>query len=71
MRTLLSRLIKNKTPNVKKRKRYCIDKKFNDEVKRYRRREKTGIIIFIILMVSVVVAIVTMAFGSIFGVAAV
>lgn len=71
MRTLLSQLLKNKTPNIRKRKRYCIDKKFNDEVKRYRRRQKTGIIIFIIFIIIATIAIATLAFGSIFGVATV
>ena len=71
MRTLISKIIKNKTPKIKKRKRYCLDQKFNKELARYRRRQKTGIILFLVTVLIGIITVLVLAIGSIFGIAAV
>lgn len=67
MRTLLSKLIQNRT--VKRRKRICIDQKFNKELSRHMMNQKIGIIAFLVLCLIGVIAILILGVGSIFGIA--
>lgn len=67
MKTLLSQLIKNKT--IKHRKRICLDQEFNKAVARQRLHQRIGIIAFMAICFFGIIAILIVAFGSIFGIA--
>ena len=53
---------------AKKRNRYCIDEKINRQVRRARMRTKTGILIFLSVVMTGVVLLLTLVVGSIFGI---
>lgn len=53
---------------AKKRNRYCIDEKINRQIRRDRMRTKTGILIFLSVVMTGVVLLLTLVIGSIFGI---
>ena len=53
---------------AKKRNRYCIDEKINRQIHRDRIRTKTGILIFLSVVMTGVVLLLTLVVGSIFGI---
>jgi len=68
MRTLLSRLVKNRS--VKHRKRICIDQQLNKKIRRHRLNERIGIIAFLCLCGIGVVAVLIAIFGQLLGLGA-
>ena len=52
----------------KNKKRYCIDEKINRQIHRDRMRTKTGILIFLSVVMTGVVLLLTLVVGSIFGI---
>lgn len=66
MKTLLSQLIKNRS--IKHKKKICIDKKFNKQLKRHMMHQKIGIILFLVICLVGVITIFIITFGSIFGI---
>lgn len=52
----------------KKNKKYCIDEKINRQIRRGRMRTKTGILIFLSVVMTGVVLLLTLVIGSIFGI---
>ena len=68
MRTLLSKLIQNRT--IKHKKRICIDQEFNKKLSRHMMNQKIGIIAFLVLCLIGVIAVLAVGIGSIFGVTA-
>jgi hypothetical protein len=51
-----------------KGKKYSIDGRYNKQLARAQRRQKTGVIIFICVALAAVVAMAILVFGSIFQV---
>lgn len=52
----------------KNKKRYCIDEKINRQIRRDRMRTKTGILIFLSVVMTGVIFLLTLVVGSIFGI---
>ncbi len=52
----------------KNKKRYCIDEKINRQIRRDRMRTKTGILIFLSVVMTGVVLLLILVIGSIFGI---
>ncbi len=52
----------------KNKNRYCIDEKINRRIRRARIRTKTGILIFLSVVMTGVVLLLALVIGSIFGI---
>ncbi len=52
----------------KNKKRYCIDEKINRQIRRDRMRTKTGILIFLSVVMTGVVLLLALVIGSIFSI---